>query len=202
MDDALRGFQHLGSGLGVQGRGVFVQKQELWLLQRGHEQRQRLSLAAGKQTHLGGQPVLESQAQNLQQFTVLIALGGCDSGTQRAALAAPERQSQIFLDLHGSGGAHHGVLKYASNELGSLMLRQTGDVYPVDGNGARTHQPGARDGIEQRGFARAVSADHADEVSVSQGEGNAVQRGFLVDGTGIKGLAQVDDFKHGSRLPC
>ena len=40
--------QHLGRRLGVQGGGVLVQQQELWLFQGRHQQRDRLALAAGE----------------------------------------------------------------------------------------------------------------------------------------------------------
>ena len=58
--DLVREGQDLGGGLGVESGGVLVQEQELRLLEGGHQQRQGLALAAGEQTHLGGEPVLQS----------------------------------------------------------------------------------------------------------------------------------------------
>ena len=77
--------QHLGGSLGVQGGGVLVQQQQLGLLQGGHQQGQRLALAAGEQAHLGGQPVLQAQIQDLQQLPVLLPLGLGDAGAEGAA---------------------------------------------------------------------------------------------------------------------
>ena len=59
LDDFFGEGQHLGGRLGVQGRGVLVQQQELWLFQRCHQQRDRLALAAGEEPHLAGHAVFQ-----------------------------------------------------------------------------------------------------------------------------------------------
>ena len=66
--------QHLGCGLGVQRGGVLVQQQQLGLLERGHQQGQRLTLAAGQQADLGSHALLQPQIQHLQQLAVFVAL--------------------------------------------------------------------------------------------------------------------------------
>ena len=50
--DAVRQLEHLGRRRGVERRGVLVEQEQLRLLQGGHEQRQRLALAAGEQADL------------------------------------------------------------------------------------------------------------------------------------------------------
>ena len=197
-NDAFRHFQYLGRRFGIQSGGVLVQQQQLRLLQRCHQQGQRLTLTAGKQPHLGGHAVFQPQIQALEQLLVFFPLGGGNAGPQTASLAAPLGQRQIFLDLHGRGRAHHGVLKDPANVAGPLVFRQIGHIHPVDRDAALIYRPDARHGVEQRGFARAVAADDRDEIAVVQGQGNAVQRGLFVDRARIKGLADLFDLKHGS----
>ncbi|CAN4072443.1 hypothetical protein HHFLNI_HHFLNI_10330, partial [Dysosmobacter welbionis] len=48
LHDPVGESQNLGGGLGVQGGSVLVQQQKLGPLQRGHQKRQRLALAAGE----------------------------------------------------------------------------------------------------------------------------------------------------------
>ena len=57
--DLVREGKDLGGGLGVESGGVLIEKQQLRLLEGGHQQRQGLALAAGEQAHLGGEPVLQ-----------------------------------------------------------------------------------------------------------------------------------------------
>ena len=63
--DLLRQAEHLLGAPGIERRGVLVQQQELRPLQRGHQQRQRLALAAGEQADGRVEPVLESRAEPL-----------------------------------------------------------------------------------------------------------------------------------------
>ena len=201
LHDLLRGVQNLGRRFGVQGGGVLVQQQEPGLLQRGHQQSQGLPLAAGEQAHLAGQPVLQSQIQDFQQLPVLLPLGAGDAGAEGAALPPAGGQGQVFLDLHGGRGAHHGVLKHPADEPGPLVLRQAGHILPADGDGAAVHRVDARHQIEQGGLARAVAADDGGEVPFVEGEGDTVHGPLLVDGAGVEGLINFVHFKHGERPP-
>ena len=206
LDDLLGGVQHLGRRLGVQGGGVLVQQQQLGLLQGGHQQGQGLPLAAGEQAYLAGQPILQAQIQDLQQLLILLPLGPGDAGAEGAALPPAGGQGQVLLDLHGGGGAHHGILEHPADELGPLVLGQAGHILPVDGDGAAIHRIDAGHQVEQGGLARAVAADHRHEVPVVEGEGHAVHGPLLVDGAGVEGLVDFLDLKHGSALlscpPC
>ena len=74
LHDLVGQSQHLVSGLGVQSGSVLVQQQQLRLLQGGHQQRQRLTLTAGEQAHLGGKAVLKPQIQRFQQSPVICPL--------------------------------------------------------------------------------------------------------------------------------
>ena len=91
-----------------------------------------------------------------------------DAGFQCAGQAPAGRQSQVFIDLHGSGSAHHRVLEHAANVLGTLVLRQAGHILPVNDDLAHIHRPDTGHGIQHRGLARAVAADDSDKVAVLQ----------------------------------
>ena len=199
-DDPVRGLQHLGGGLGVQGGGVLVQQQQLRLLHGGHEQRQRLALAAGKQADLGCEPRFQPQAQGLEQRAVFLPLGLFDAGHQCAPFAAALGQGQVFLDAHGGGGAHHRVLEHAADERGALVFGQAGHVGAVDDDGALVHGPGAGDGVHQGALAGAVAADDGDEVPVLHGEIHAVQGALFVHRAGVESLIDPFDLKHASHL--
>ena len=48
-DDGLGQSEHFLGSLGVEGCGVLVEQQQLWLGHRGHQEGQGLALAAGEQ---------------------------------------------------------------------------------------------------------------------------------------------------------
>ena len=50
---------------------------------------------------------------------------------QAARLAAPVGQGEVFLNAHGGGRTHHGVLKYTAEEARALMLGQVREVEAV-----------------------------------------------------------------------
>ena len=58
--NSLGSFQHLGGGLGIKSRGVLVQQKQVGLFQRCHQKGQSLTLTAGQQADLGGQPVFQA----------------------------------------------------------------------------------------------------------------------------------------------
>ena len=60
--------QHLIGGGRIQCSGMLVQQQQLGGDQRGHEQRQRLTLTAGQQPHRLFHPVFQPQTQLGQTF--------------------------------------------------------------------------------------------------------------------------------------
>ena len=201
LHDLVGQSQHLVSGLGVQSGSVLIQQQQLGLLQGGHQQRQRLTLTAGEQAHLGGEAVLKPQIQRFQQFPVICPLQGGDAPLQPPGLAPAGCQRQIFLDLHGGRGAHHGVLKHPPQKCRPLVLRQLGNVLPVNGDGAGIHLEHASDGVQHGGLARTVAADHGDKIPVIQRQVQMVQSYLSVDGIGIKRLADILQLKHGRNLP-
>ena len=62
-DDARRDFEHLRRCLRVKCRRVLIEEQELRVGERRHEERQRLTLAAGEQADFRFEPVLESEVK-------------------------------------------------------------------------------------------------------------------------------------------
>ena len=83
------------------------------------------------------------------------------------------------------------------------MLRHQGDVLAVQQKIAGIRDKAARDGIEQRGLARAVRADDGDEIPRQGVQGHIVQRLFFVGRAGAEYLGNVPQFQHYTRLlPC
>ena len=201
LDDLPGELEHLCGGAGIQRGGVLVQQQELGLLERGHQQGQRLTLSAGEQAHLGGHAILQPQAQGLELLAVTLALGLGNANPQGALLAAARSQRKVLLDLHGGGGAGHGILEHAAQQVRAAVLGQVGHVRAVDDDPALVHRPHAGDGVQDGGLARAVAADDGHEVAVLQVEVHAVERDLLIDGLGVESLADVDQVKHACGLP-
>ena len=175
---------------------MLVQQQQLGPLQGGHQQRQRLALAAGEEPHLAGQTVLQTQPQVPQQLPVVRPLRLGDAPAQAAGLAPAGRQRQIFLDLHGGSGAHHRVLKHPTDEFGPLVLRQAGHVHPVDDDSAAVHRKGAGHRIEHGGLAGAIAADDRAEVTVLQRQADAPEGLLFIDRPGVERLPDLLDLKH------
>ena len=196
LHDLGREGQHLERRLGVQSGGVLIQQQELGLVHGSHEQGQCLTLTAGQQAHAGGQAILQAQVQALEQFTVALPFGLGDTDPQAAALAAPGGQGKVLLDLHGGGGAGHGVLEHAADVGGTLVLPQFGHVGAVNDDLAAVHRPHTSHSVQHGGFARTVAADDGDKITFVQFQVQTVQGRFLVDGTGVEGLGNILDLKH------
>ena len=174
LHNPLGRFQHLGRGLGVKGCGMLVQKQQLRLLQGRHQQCQRLTLTAGQQADLGGHPLLQSQIEDLQLLPIERAIRFGDAEAEGSGLAAARRQGKIFLDLHGGGGTHHGILEHPPNIFCPLVFRQGGHVHAVNEDFPGVHRENAGDGVEHGTLARAVAADDGDEVTLVHGQIQAV----------------------------
>ena len=196
LHDLGREGQHLERRLGVQSGGVLIQQQELGLVHSSHKQGQCLALTAGQQAHAGGQAVLQAQVQALEQFTVALPFGLGDADPQAAPLAAPGGQGKVLLDLHGGGGAGHGVLEHAADVGGALVLPQFGHVGAVNDDLAAVHGPHTGHSVQHGGFARTVAADYGDEIAVLQCQVQIIQGNLLVDRTGVKSLVNVFDLKH------
>ena len=201
LNDFLRESQHLGGRLGVQCGRVLIKQQQLGLLQRSHQQRDRLTLAAGQQTHLAGHALLQPQIERLEQLIVGIMLLLCDADLQRAGQAAAGRQRKIFIDLHGSRRAHHRVLKHTADVFGALMLRKACHILPVNKDLAHIHRPDTGHGVQHRGLACAVAADDRHKVAVLQRQIQPLEGHLLVDGARIESLINIFDLKHCPCLP-
>ena len=160
-----------------------------------------LKLTAGEQTDLAGHTVFQPQIQRFEQLVVFVVLLLRDADLERAGKTPAGRQGQVLVDLHRRGGAHHRILEHAANVLGTLVLGQAGHILPVNNDFAHIHRPDARDGVQHRGFARAVSADDRDKVAVLQRQIQPLQGDLLIDGSCIEGLVYILDLKHCPCLP-
>jgi len=198
--DAVSELHDLGSGLRVEGCGVLIEQQQLGALERCHQQRERLALAAGERRDLRGQAGLKAEAETAEQLTVLLLFFFRHAPGKTAALAAAGGEGEVLFDPHRGGGAHHRVLEHAADECRALVLGQVRDVGAVDDDLAGVDKERAGGGVEHRGLARAVAADDGDEVAVVQRQTQAVQRGLGVDGARVEGLIKFLEFKHGRCL--
>ena len=199
--DLFRQFQHLVRRGGVQGGGVLVQQQQFRRDQRGHQQGQCLALAAGQQAHRLLHPVLQAKAQLGEFFRKEVAVLLRDAGEGRRVPRCPqEGQRKIFLNGHMRGRAAQRVLEHPTDGLGALVVWQKGDIFARQRDGAGVGDELARNGVEQRGFARAVGADDGGKVTVVEVKVHAFQRDLLIDGAGVERFADVFQFKHGAHL--
>ena len=126
---------------------MLIKEQQLRGLKRSHEQSQCLTLAAGEQADLRGEPILKAEAEGRKLFAVGLAFGVGHAPLEAALLAAAQSQREVFLDLHVGRGAHHGVLEHAADVFGALVLGHAGHVLAIDEYSAGIDRPHARDGV-------------------------------------------------------
>ena len=170
---------------------MLVKQEQFRLLQGGHEQRQRLALAAGEQADLRRHAVLKAETEALELLMIFLALRLRDAPAQRALLAAARGEGEVLLDLHVRGRAHHGVLEHAADVLRAAVLRHGGHVHAVEDDAPVVHRPDARNGVEHGGFSGAVAADDRHEIARIQVQRQAVERPFFIDGTGVEGFGDM-----------
>ena len=199
-------FQHLCGRFRVERGSMLVEQQQLRRAKRSHQQRQRLPLAAGEQTHLAAHAILQPQAEGAELFAIHIALHVGDAPAQRPLFAAAHGQRHILFNVHGRGRAGHRVLEHAAEVLGALVFRQAGHIHTRDFNRALIDGEYARHRVEGGGFARAVAADDRDEIAFVELEIHVRQRALFGDRAGVKRLGDVVDIQHdalshGSRPP-
>ena len=197
--DGLTGdFQHLFCRGGVQSGGMLVQQKELRRLEGGHHQRQRLALAAGKQTHRLLHPILQAHVQLSQLFPE----GGLfRPGHMAEPAAGGRRQREIFLNGHVGCAAAHRILEQTADLAGALIFRQGGDISSVQINAAAVGEKAAADGVEESGFSCAVGADDGDEIPGEQVQAQALQGCLFIDGAGVEGLGYIFNLQHSGWPP-
>ena len=186
LDDLVRQLQNLCCRRRVERCGVLVKQQQLRLLQRRHQKRQCLPLTAGQKPDLVGHALFQPQPQRVQPVIVILALLFRHAPFERALFAAPQRQRQIFLDLHVGRGAEHRVLEHATDKRRALVLRQRRHVHAVNEDVPLVDRPDARDGVQERRFARAVAADDSDEIAVVEAQAQILQRLLGVNRAGME----------------
>ena len=201
-DDAAREREHLVGRHGVERRRVLIEQQQLGRDHGGHEQRQRLALAAGEQTdgrvHALLEPHVELGERVAEKFPVLAA--------DAAQLLVLFRRAQIghgevFLNGHVRRGALERVLKQVADAAAALVRRQERDVPPVEPEDAVIDIEHTGDGVEERALARAVRADDGGKFSVGERERQVAQGALFVHRSGVECLADVGKLKHRSHPP-
>ena len=181
---------------------MFIQKQQLGRHQGGHQQRQRLPLTAGQQTHRGVHPVFQSQTQHGKLFPETFPVCLADHGKRGCVGGCPHiRQRQVFLNGHIGGSALQRILEKAADILAALEIGKMGDILAIQNHTAAIRGKGTGDGTEQSGFTGTVGAQNSDEVALAEGQINARQGSLFVDGAFGEGLLDVFQFQHLSFLP-
>ena len=135
-------------------------------MERRHQKRQCLPLAAGEKAHLVGHALFKTESESMEPFIVVFALLLCHTPSERALFSAPQRKGQIFFDLHIGRGAEHRVLEHAADKRGALVLGKPRHIDTVNEDASLVDRPHARDGVQKRRLARAVAADDSDEIAV------------------------------------
>ena len=174
--DALGQLQYLFGGGGVEGCGVLVQQQELGGNEGGHEQGQRLPLAAGKQPHRLLHPVLKAHIQQGKFFPEQLLILAGDAGEDSVGGGScPEiGQRKVFLNGHIGGRALEGVLEQVADDLAALVLGRKGNVLPAQHDAALVGNETAGDGVEHGGFARAVGPQQTTDLAICHGKRDIV----------------------------
>src|SRR6202165_892144 len=100
-------------------------------------------------------------------------------------LRAAEQRSDphVLARRHRSEGFDD-LERAADAELGHPMGRQAGNRYAVQENVAAVRVIDAADAVEQRGLARSVGPDDADDVALGDLEGHAVHGGHSAEALG------------------
>ena len=171
-------------------------------LQRCHQQRERLALAAGEQSRpwwsggtqgRGRGPPSSSRYCSFSSFVT--------PQRKTAALAAAGGEGEVLFDPHRVGAVPIiGSWNTRPMNAARLCSGRLVTFGAVDDDLAGVDKERAGGGVEHRGLARAVAADDGDEVAVVQRQTQAVQRGLGVDGAGVEGLIKFLEFKHGRCL--
>ena len=200
--DAAREREHLVGRDGVERGRVLVEQQQLGRDHGGHEQRQRLTLAAGEQAdgrvHAVLQPHVELGERIAEKVAVLTGHAAEEHVPVRRAQVG---HGEVLLDGHVRRGALERVLEQVANAAAALIRRQERDVPPVKRDGAGIHIKHAGNGIEERALAGAVGADDGGKLPVGQPEREVGNGALLVHGAGVERLGNVRNFKHRSRPP-
>ena len=176
---------------------MLIEQQELRLLERGHQQCQCLTLAAGEQANLCGHSVLKAEAEGAELLAELLALCVGHGPAQPALFAAAHGERHVLFDLHVRRGAHHRILEHAAYIPGTLVLRQGSDVHPIKDDAPAVDRPYTGDGVEHRGLAGSVAADDGHEVARLKVEGEPCEGFLFIYRALIEGLADIIELKHG-----
>ena len=199
--DALREREHLFRRARVERRRVLVEQQQLRRHHRRHQKRQRLPLTAREQTDGLAQPVLQPHVELRELGAEKLAVLRRDAAERIAVRCAQIREGKVFLDAHVRRGAAQRVLKQPPDDAAAVVLACKGNVLAIQQNAALVHIKAARDGVEKRGFARAVRADNGDEITLVEMERQIGNGALFVYRSDVEGLGDVLNVQHISCPP-
>ena len=140
----------------------------------------------------------ESEAQVKEDLNAHNKISRYKKREQTSLLSTAKGEGKVFLDLHGGGGAHHGILEHAADEFGPLKFRQIGHIHAVNQDLTGLHKVSTGHAVQHGGLTGTVAADNRNKLTGLQVQVQATQGLFLIDRSGIEGLKNILDFKHGS----
>ena len=107
----IRDSQYLRRRLRVKRGGMLIEQKELRRAQRRHQQRQRLTLSAGKQADLAAHAVFQSQPQRAQLFAI-------------QDVYKRQGKSTTLRAISGLQKVQSGSILYGGEELTSLPAKE------------------------------------------------------------------------------
>ena len=199
--DALREREHLFRRARVERRRVLVEQQKLRRHHRRHQKRQRLPLTAREQTDGLAQTVLQSHVELRELGAEELAVLGRDAAERIAVRRTQIREGKVFLNAHVRRSAAQRVLKQPPDDTAAVVLTCKGNVLAIQQDASLVHIKAARDGVEERGLARAVRADNGDEIALVEMERQIGNGALFVHRSNVEGLGDVLNVQHISCPP-
>ncbi len=183
-------------GLGVKRGGMLVENEEFNGCHRAHQKCHRLTLTAGEIADAHAHLVLKPQTELRKHGAVFIGLFAVDAGEKVKGLALVVRHGHVFQNRHGRACAARRVLINAPDAAMTLVFGHVRDVLIANQNASLVNRNRAADDVEQRGFARTVGADDADELLLRNGKREIVKQTGFVDRSALIEFDDVAKLKH------
>lgn len=162
----------------------------------GHQQGQRLTLAARQQSRLRGEPILQPQLKlgELLGEELLLVLG--HSPAEPTGVATLVRERHVLLDGQIRARPRHWVLEHPADDLGPHMVTLLGHLGVIDPDTPLVRCHLSRNGVEHRRLARTIGADDRDELAMVEVQIDAPKRSAFIDSVGEKGLVDPVYVEH------
>ena len=193
---AIGEFEHLSGRLGIQGCGVFIKQQQLGTHKRGHQKRERLTLAARKKAHVRSHALFQTEVKFLEHLAELFGLLGLGTPAQTELLPSARSHGEVLLDHHVAGRAAHRILKDAADVLCALVFGHVRNIDAAHFDRTGVNRKDAGNRVQKRRLTCAVGTNHGCEVAVFERQVHAAQCALFIDAARKKGLFYALSLKH------